>query len=89
MEHDELMKKLEKIWTDKKPDHLDPEVKRYWRWVWSISFFVIILVFVFPLALPLLFFISTGWFMTGIVLLFAAYIFIVFPILYIYSIPSC
>jgi len=33
MEVVNLSKELERLWTDETPDHLDPDVKKYWR-VW-------------------------------------------------------
>jgi hypothetical protein len=37
---DSMKEKLERIWTDKTPDHLDPDVKRYWRWLGLIIIMV-------------------------------------------------
>lgn len=42
---DSMKEKLERIWTDKTPDHLDPDVKRYWRWLGLI----IINIYLIPL----------------------------------------
>ena len=47
--------KLERIWTDQTPDHLDPDVKRYWRWLGLIiSHVYLVMLF------PMLFIISPG-----------------------------
>ena len=47
--------KLERIWTDQTPDHLDPDVKRYWRWLGLIiSHVYLVMLF------PMLFIVSPG-----------------------------
>lgn len=54
---DSIKEKLERIWTDKTPDHLDPDVKRYWRWLGLI----IINIYLIPLLfIPILFIYSAG-----------------------------
>ena len=47
--------KLERIWTDQTPDHLDPDVKRYWRW---LGFIVININLIPLLFLPMIFLFS-------------------------------
>jgi membrane protein YdbS with pleckstrin-like domain len=53
--NEEDSKKLERIWTDKTPDHLDPDVKRYWRWI-GILFPHVYIFMLFPI----IFFYSLG-----------------------------
>ncbi len=47
--------KLERIWTDMTPDHLDPDVKRYWRWMGLIIAHVYLFI-----LFPMLFILSIG-----------------------------
>jgi membrane protein YdbS with pleckstrin-like domain len=68
------VQKLEHIWTDKTPDHLDPDVKRYWRWLGLI----IAHVYMF-LLFPMLFILSVGaCIVTYIVLIGGLGIFLLF-----------
>jgi membrane protein YdbS with pleckstrin-like domain len=50
---DSFREKLERIWTDKTPDHLDPAVKRYWRWVGFIMWHLWVLPFLLPVVFTL------------------------------------
>jgi membrane protein YdbS with pleckstrin-like domain len=52
---DDSARKLERMWTDQTPDHLDPDVKRYWRWLGIIIFHIYL-----PLLFPLFFYYSIG-----------------------------
>ena len=47
--NDSIKEKLERIWTDKTPDHLDPEVKRYWVWLGSIIATIYSLMIIVPI----------------------------------------
>ncbi|UCG69903.1 MAG: PH domain-containing protein [Thermoplasmata archaeon] len=55
-------RKLEHVWTDKTPDHLDPDVKRYWRWIGVIishlyMFMLFPIIFISSLGLCLVIYI--------------------------------
>ena len=84
-EVDESFKeKLERIWTDKIPDRLDPDVKRYWRWWGLINFHI----FFLPIAFPLLVMsgLSGAFFGLGIcVVVYIPLILIYVIILFIYT----
>jgi membrane protein YdbS with pleckstrin-like domain len=45
-------RKLELIWTDQTPDHLDPDVKRYWRWLGLIQIHLFFLLIFLSMVVP-------------------------------------
>jgi membrane protein YdbS with pleckstrin-like domain len=49
---DSIRAQLEHIWTDKTPDRLDPDVKRYWRWLGLINIHLFFLMFFLPFFIP-------------------------------------
>jgi len=85
MQEVELQNELEKLWTDETPDHLDPDVKRYWRWSWSLAILIFTALCVGPIAVPFIF-IEMTWF-PGIMLLpfLTFYVIFCFPFLLWYS----
>lgn len=75
----QIREKLERIWTDKTPDHLDPDVKRYWRWLGLI----VSHLYLFPFFIPVTY--AMGFYYGTCIISYVIFIVVVGVFLIVYT----